>query len=172
MYATTPDQHTSLPSRNRISTQNQLSEADSQDVILALHKHLTRRRLQRLIRDGIGVRESAWALPPLDDAPGRARVVQEITGWVRASMGEMRRPYGIDHVALALACRDASGRIVCTNALGVIRPKAFYGDEGVDRITAFMDDLRSVPAAPRREVVGALLSLGDLAYELEFARAA
>jgi hypothetical protein len=173
VYATAPGSDSALlPFGHRISTKSDLLEADTQGVILALRKLLTRRRLQRLIRDGVGVRESAWALPSLDDEPARALVVQEIAGWVRESMGEMRRPYGIDHVALALACRDASGRIVCTNSLGVIRPTAFYGHEGIDRIAAFMDDLRSVPAAPRGEVVGALLSLGDLAYQLDLARAA
>jgi hypothetical protein len=140
--------------------------------MLAFRKFLTRRRLQHLIRNGVGVRESAWELPPDDDAPTRAAIVEEIAGWVRQAMGEMRRPYGIDHVALALACRDASGRIVCTNSLGVVRPGAFYGAEGRDRISAFFDDLSSVPSAARRQVVGALLSLGDLAYELDIARAA
>lgn len=129
------------------------------------------RRVEQLIRRGVGIHEASWALPaPADAAP--AELVEEIVSWVRRSMGEMRRPYGIDHVAFALACRDSSGTVLCSNSLGVIRPEVFYSAAGAGRVAAFFDDVRAVRDRNPDEVVGALLSLGDLAYEIDSSRAA
>lgn len=129
------------------------------------------RRVEQLIRRGVGIHEASWALPaPADVAP--AELVEEIVSWVRRSMGEMRRPYGIDHVAFALACRDRSGTVLCSNSLGVIRPEVFYSAAGAGRVAAFFDDVRAVRDRNPDEVVGALLSLGDLAYEIDSSRAA
>ena len=136
-----------------------------------LRKPSPHRRVEQLIRRGVGIHEASWALPePSDAAP--PELVEEIVGWVRRSMGEMRRPYGIDHVAFALACRDGSGTVLCSNSLGVIRPEIFYSATGADRVAAFFDDVRAVRERNPAEVVGALLSLGDLAYEIDTSRAA
>ncbi|MEO8541106.1 MAG: hypothetical protein ABI577_15295, partial [bacterium] len=64
----------------------------------------THRKVEQLIRHGVGVREATW---PLEDhaEPATEALVADVIEWVRSSMGEMRRPYGIDHVALALAAR-------------------------------------------------------------------
>ena len=124
------------------------------------------KRVETLIRQGVGVSEASWAL---DDASGerpRPELVDEIVGWVRRCMGEMRRPHGINQVALALACKDGDGRVLCSNSLGVIRPDIFYGEEGPAKVAAFFHDIHAVQERNPGEVVGALLSLGDLAYEL------
>ena len=95
------------------------------------------RRVEQLIRRGVGIHEASWALPaPAEVAP--AELVEEIVSWVRRSMGEMRRPYGIDHVAFALACRDSSGTVLCSNSLGVIRHGASLGGvESLASLAAF-----------------------------------
>ena len=129
------------------------------------------RRVQQLIRRGVGIHEASWALPAASES-AEPDLVEEIIGWVRRSMGEMRRPYGIDHVAFALACRDSSGTVLCSNSLGVIRPEVFYSAAGADRVAAFFEDVRAVRDRNPNEVVGALLSLGDLAYEIDSARVA
>lgn len=136
-----------------------------------LRKPSPHRRVEQLIRRGVGIHEASWALPESSDA-APPELVEEIVGWVRRSMGEMRRPYGIDHVAFALACRDGSGTVLCSNSLGVIRPEIFYSATGADRVAAFFDDVRAVRERNPEEVVGALLSLGDLAYEIDTSRAA
>jgi hypothetical protein len=135
-----------------------------------VRRFLARRRVEELIREGVGVHEACWRVPAGEG--DHHRLVEPILQWVRDSMVGMRRPYGIDHVALALACRDARGQIRCSNSSGVIRPAAFYSDDGRARIAAFLDDVDSVPADARTEVVAAVLSLGDLAYELDLPKAA
>lgn len=129
------------------------------------------RRIEQLIRRGVGVQEASWALPEASES-APAELVDEIIGWVRRAMGDMRRPNGIDQVAFALACRDGSGTVLCSNSLGVMRPEVFYSAAGAERVAAFLDDVRSVRDRNPAEVVGALLSLGELAYEIETARAA
>ncbi len=137
-----------------------------------LRKPSPHRRVEQLIRRGVGIHEASWALPETQDEEAPGELVLEIVSWVRRSMGEMRRPYGIDHVAFALACRDSSGTVLCSNSLGVIRPELFYTEEGNQRVAAFFRDVHAVRERSPGEVVGALLSLGDLAYEMESARAA
>lgn len=125
----------------------------------------THRKVERLIRDGVGVREACWRLD--SDHPSNAdALVEDVIRWVRASMGAMRRPYGIDHVALALAARDDSGRVLCSNSLGVLRPGSFYGADGADQVRAFLGDAKRAMDGRPGEMVGALLSLGDIAFEL------
>jgi hypothetical protein len=125
----------------------------------------THRKVERLIRSGVGVREACWTI---DDHAAEAKdaLVDDVIAWVRASMAEMRRPYGIDHVALALAARDAGGRVLCSNSLGVLRPANFYADEGAEQVRAFLGDAERAMRGEPGEMVGALLSLGDIAFEL------
>ena len=132
----------------------------------------TRERVAHLIKGGVGVREATWEYPGPIIGQDPHALAEPILHWLRDAMGRMRRPFGIDHVAVALACRDDEGNVVCSNAMGVLRPAVFYDGEGLDRITAFLDDVQAVAPASRREIVAALLSLGDIAYSLNGARAA
>jgi hypothetical protein len=140
--------------------------ADKQSDMPFLNRSSVNRRVERLIRAGIGVRETTWTLDSPGDADLTRLLTESIVGWVRLSMGEMRRPYGIDHVALALACRDGSGRVMCSTSLGVLRPISFYGDGPVTEVNAFLGDVARVSGNRPVEMVGALLSLGDIAFEL------
>ncbi len=116
--------------------------------------------------------EFSWEAPAAGDARARHGAIEAILRSIREAMGSMKRPYGINHVALALACRDRDGRVVFSNTLGVLRPESFYGDESESRIAAFLDDVESVPAEQRGRIDGALLSIGDLAFELSLQSAA
>ncbi|OAI39363.1 hypothetical protein AYO38_07880 [bacterium SCGC AG-212-C10] len=116
--------------------------------------------------------ECSWQAPAAGSGVSNELLGAEIIRWVRSAMGEMRRPYGVNQVVLALAVRDAEGQVLCTNGSGVQRPEMFYGREGEERILGFLTDMESVPSEKRHEVVCALLSLGDLAYALQGARAA
>ena len=132
-----------------------------------LRRNGTRDRVSNLIRHGVGVHEASWPPPLSTDASAVGTLVEEILTWMRETMALMRRPYGIDFVAVAFACRDAGGLVVCSNSLGVLRPADFYGEEGSARVRAFLGEVESVPREQRAEIVGAVLSLGDLAYAME-----
>ncbi|MCZ2110931.1 MAG: hypothetical protein LC118_15415 [Dehalococcoidia bacterium] len=134
-----------------------------------IRRQSTQQRVERLIREGVGVREAAWELH--SEGKGHAGLATEIRDWVQKVMGDMHRPYGIDHVALALAARDDLGSVLCTNSLGVVRPASFYEDGSVDRIVAFLGDAESAGSRRPVRISAALLSLGDLAYELHGAAA-
>lgn len=126
----------------------------------------THRKVERLIRDGVGVREACWRLDEGRAGQDTDALVDGVITWVRGAMSSMRRPYGIDHVALALAARDDSGKVLCSNSLGVLRPGSFYGDEGAAQVRAFLGDAHRVMNGRGGEMIGALLSLGDIAFEL------
>ena len=117
------------------------------------------------------MRESRWPVPPAAGSIAY-QLAGPIIEWVRLQMGEMRRPNGIDHVALALACRDERGRLLLSDSFGVVRPAAFYADESTERIASFVRDAGKSPEGEPREIFAALLSLGDIAYELQAAKAA
>lgn len=141
-------------------------------ILPFFRRSAAQRRIEDAIRRGVGVTEFSWDAPTPGDDDSRRSVIDSILDSVREAMGAMRRPYGIDQVALALACRDPQGRILCTNTLGIIRPSSFYGGDAEARIAAFLDDVEAVPAAHRATIDGALLSVGDLAFELAVPQAA
>lgn len=133
-------------------------------MLRSLRRQLSRRRVEHLLREGVGIQEASWRLDPASGDPGALSATIET--WVRESMARMRRPNGVDHVALALACRDQHGSVHCANTTGIVRPAAFYAATGPGAIGAFLDDAASLPEERRWEIVGALVSLGDLAYAL------
>ncbi len=139
-------------------------------MLRVLRNRSTRRQVEQLIRAGVGVQEAAW---PFESPVGEnVELAAAIEGWVREALGRIRRPNGVDRVALAFACRDEAGQVGCSNATGLVSPALFYSPDGMAAITGFLTDASAVPAARRKEVVCALVSLGDLVYELDGARAA
>ncbi len=137
-------------------------------MLRALRNRSTRRQVEQLIRAGVGVQEAAW---PFESAGGENfELAAAIEGWVREALGRIRRPNGIDRVALAFVCRDDAGEVACSNATGLVSPATFYSPAGMSAITGFLADAGAVPARRRKEVVCALVSLGDLVYELDGAR--
>jgi len=149
-----------------------LVPVDDQGVLEPIRRWNATRRLVKAVRQGVGLQEATWIMPPPGDDAAAALVVDEIAGWVREAMATMRRPYGIDHVAVALACRDAAGKVVCSNSLGVVRPAAFYGADGPARLRAFLDDAFFAGPGEGAEIIAAMLSLGEVAYELNGEKAA
>jgi hypothetical protein len=124
------------------------------------------------VRQGVGVQENTWEMPMPDVAGAADQAVQTIVAWMREAVATMRRPYGLDHVAVAFACRNADGRVLCSNTLGVVRPSVFYTDEGEERVRQFLVDAWHARPGEGAQIVGALLSLGEVAHELGIANAA
>ena len=79
------------------------------------------------------MQEMSWTMPRQESPESGEAAVEAIVTWVREAVATMRRPYGLDHVAVAFACRDSDGRVLCSNTLGVVRPAVFYSDEGAQR---------------------------------------
>ena len=138
----------------------------------------TRRgRLERLIdqslRDGVGLHRQVFTVA---DPPIERVALQDLSGdvttWVEQAMGRTRRPYGIDQMAVGLACAPASGDPFATVSLGVFRPSEYYTTGGLrDQIEQFvralpMERINDEPEAVR--LAAALFSWGDLARATVF----
>ena len=55
---------------------------------------------------------------------------EDVVVWVEEAMSRTRRPYGIDQMAVGLACAPAGGEAFATVSLGVFRPADYYADDG------------------------------------------
>ena len=135
--------------------------------------HALERRVEQAVQAGVGLYRQVWELPapPLaaDDLRG---ITHDVLGWVEHTMGATRRPYGVDQLAVGLACAPAGGTGIVSVSFGVFRPREFYGEGGAqDRITAFVGDL-PLPEinqhAPGVRIAAALFSWGDLARATVF----
>jgi hypothetical protein len=77
-------------------------------------------------------------------------------------LGQMRRPYGLDYVTLAVALLDAEGERGASATYDAFRPVDFYDESKVE--VQVRETLSSWPAGDRLSAV--LFSWGDLTREL------
>ena len=62
---------------------------------------------------------------------------------VHERIAATRRPYGVDQLALAIACAEPGSSLLASSTFGVFRPVEFDEDGSVaDRVTRFMQNLR------------------------------
>lgn len=133
-----------------------------------------RARVEASIRRGTGLSRREWMMGPepvtTDDVQ---RLVEELTAWCRERMAASRRPYGIDQMALAIACAEPGGNPISSMTFGVFRPVEFYTSDGVaDRVSAYLHRLALTDLSQRHGPVrfaAALFSWGDVARETVFA---
>lgn len=151
-----------------VSTYLQLSLVGYESTISVMFLFRNRRihgRVRDLIASGVGVRQQTWTIG--EGGADRRSLPQAVLDWVKECMSTMRRPNGVDQVALALACRDDGPEPRCSASLGLLDPQDFYGDRALESINAFLDDVDSLPEqAGGREISGALVCLGDIAFAL------
>lgn len=127
-------------------------------------------RVRDLIASGVGVSQKTWTV---DSGADRQALSMAVLDWVKECMSTMRRPNGVEQVALALACRDGGREPRCSASLGLLDPRDFYGDRALTSINAFLDDVDGLPQkAEDREISGALVCLGDIAFALATDQAA
>ncbi len=133
-----------------------------------------RRRLEASIRSGTGLSKADWTLDgPTIEAARVAALVDEVQEWCRERIASTRRPYGIDQLALAVACATPGGAPLASTTFGVFRPIDFYSDGGTsDRLDEFLkgiplDMLNAELEAGAFSVrfAAALFSWGDVARE-------
>ncbi len=139
-----------------------------------LRRDPLRRRVEASIKRGTGLSKSEWLLTelPFDDDDIN-QLNDDMVGWCQERIAESRRPYGIDQMALAVACAVPGGRPLASASFGVFRPVEFYADGGVaDRLAHFLhsipvDDLNRRHTGVR--FAAALFSWGDIARDTVFA---
>lgn len=133
-----------------------------------------RARVEDSIRRGTGLAKQEWLLG--DEPLGPADIEQlaeQIIEWCRGRIAATRRPYGIDQMALAIACAEPGGQPIASTTFGVFRPIEFYAENGVEhQIRAYLgglslDDLNRRTGGIR--FAAALFSWGDVARDTIFA---
>lgn len=143
-------------------------------LIGRLRRDPLRQRVEASIKRGTGLSKSEWLLTevPFDDTD-IDELNNDMVGWCQERISESRRPYGIDQMALAVACAIPGGRPLASASFGVFRPVEFYADGGVaDRLNHFLhsihlDDINRRDTGVR--FAAALFSWGDIARETVFA---
>lgn len=132
-----------------------------------------KRQIERNIQAGVGLHRQEWVLadrPVTDDA--LAAMAARICTWCAETMARTRRPYGLDQMAVAVACAREGGEPVASASFGVFRPVEFYQEGGTrDRIAEFLVGLDprdlNQGAEPLR-FAAALFSWGDVARAVLF----
>lgn len=129
-----------------------------------------RSRVEASIRRGTGLSRREWLLGPDSLSAGDLRALaEEIAEWCRERMAASRRPYGIDQMALAVACAEPGGSPISSTTFGVFRPVEFYTADGVsDRLRDYLVALAGSELQQPRGVVrfaAALFSWGDVAKD-------
>ncbi|MEI6137064.1 MAG: hypothetical protein WCQ48_06575 [Chloroflexota bacterium] len=133
-----------------------------------------RAQVEDSIRRGTGLSKQEWLL---GDAPLRASDIEELADqliiWCRNRIAATRRPYGIDQVALAIACAEPGGQPLASTTFGVFRPIEFYEESGVEeRVRAYLAGLSLIDLNRRSggiRFAAALFSWGDIARDTIFA---
>jgi hypothetical protein len=133
------------------------------------HTDSLRAQVEESIRAGTGLRQSEWLL----DAGARgpedvAALAERVAEWCREQIGETRRPYGIDQLALAVACAEPGGAPIASTTFGVFRPVDFYREGGVgEQVVDFVTGLppAALESPPTVRFAAALFSWGDVARE-------
>jgi len=133
-----------------------------------------RARVEASIRRGTGLSRREWLLDaePLTEVTMQ-QLSDEIVDWCRDRMAASRRPYGIDQMALAVACAEPGGEPRASTTFGVFRPVEFYVEDGIAaRLEEYLHTLPladlNTRSGPIRFAV-ALFSWGDVARETVFA---
>ncbi len=132
-----------------------------------------RARVEDSIRRGTGLSKHEWLLgdAPLVTADIEA-LADQVIEWCRARIAATRRPYGIDQMALAIACAEPGGQPLASTTFGVFRPIEFYEESGVEqRIRAYLVGLPLEQLNRRAGEIrfaAALFSWGDIARDTIF----
>ena len=129
--------------------------------------------IDQSLRDGVGLHRQVFTVaePPIH-APQLGDLAEDVARWVEEAMSRTRRPYGIDQMAVGLACAPVEGEPFATVSLGVFRPADYYEAGGLrDQIADFvlglpLERINGEPDAVR--LAAALFSWGDLARATVF----
>jgi hypothetical protein len=140
-----------------------------QPLIRRLRRGAMDSKVREAIEGGIGLYHSHWGLESEENAglvPEKAG--QVILDWCRETMGQMRRPYGLDYVTFAIAILGPQNEEIARASFGVLRPSDFYDDGPAPmRLEAALDGWRSGACfGPATSLSAVMFSWGDITREL------
>ncbi|MGA2286521.1 MAG: hypothetical protein ABSG55_09665 [Dehalococcoidia bacterium] len=85
--------------------------------------------MREAVEAGVGVYHTCWELGgDIATALGPGDLDSTVVEWARGTMAEMRRPYGLDYVTLALALMTSENQETVRYSFGVLRPSDLYED--------------------------------------------
>ncbi len=132
-----------------------------------------RARVEDSIRRGTGLSKQEWLIEARLEPADVEALAEQIVHWVRGRIAATRRPYGIDQMALAIACAEPGGQPLASTTFGVFRPVEFYEESGVEqRVRAYLGGLPLEQLNHRTgdiRFAAALFSWGDVARDTIFA---
>ena len=133
-----------------------------------------RARVEESIKRGTGLSKQEWLLGEEPLGPGDIdHLAQQLVEWCPGRIAATRRPYGIDQMALAIACAEPGGQPLASTTFGVFRPIEFYEADGVEQqVRAYLAGL-PLDELNRRtggiQFAAALFSWGDVTRDTIFA---
>ena len=126
-------------------------------------------KVREAVESGVGVYHPCWEL---GGEPATALQPQELDSivleWCRSTMAQMRRPYGLDYVTLALGMVGSDSEEMVRFSFGVLRPNDFYADGPVPaRLEQLMKEWQGEGHFDASRWLSAVMfSWGDLTREL------
>lgn len=131
------------------------------------------RMVQSALREGVGLHRGLWRIDEMpvtgEQLAGLARALGR---WLEEEMSRTRRPYGIDQMAVGIACAPLEGPPIATASFGVFRPRDYYATGGAgEQIAGFVEGLpldKINEHPPSLRLAATLFSWGDLARATVF----
>ncbi len=126
-------------------------------------------KVREAVEAGIGLYHSHWGLGNDGDgglSPEEAS--RAILNWCCETMGQMRRPYGLDYVTFALALLGPQNEEIARASFGVLRPSDFYNDGPAPmRLEEVVDQWQTQGCFRSASSLSAVMfSWGDITREL------
>jgi len=112
-------------------------------ITRAWRRRRLKHEVEENLRAGVGLHRREWLLTacPISRATLRT-LAQEIATWCAETIAQTRRPYGIDHLAAAIACAHPGTAPLASASFGLFRPTDFYREGGTrDSIFHFVQCL-------------------------------
>jgi hypothetical protein len=126
-------------------------------------------KVRDAVEAGVGVYHTCWELGGEPETALRPDELDFIVlDWCRATMTQMRRPYGLDYVTLALGLVGSESEETARFSFGVLRPSDFYAGGPVpEKLVRLMQEWRAEGHLDSsRWLSTVMFSWGDLTREL------
>lgn len=133
-----------------------------------------RAEVEASLKRGTGLRKEEWLLHTPMASGSLERTAGEVIDWCQEKIGETRRPYGVDQMALAIACAEPGGDPIASKTFGVFRPVDFYREGGIsENVEEFFREFHETELNERGAIrfAAVLFSWGDVARDTIFKEA-